>query len=175
VAARPLLAYLRSSSRIVNDPFAVQHNFSQEPPRGAYLGGKNGNRDLVSRLQCRFRPAILVFTNDRRVRCGSPIYDVAFCVPHVIHDGDMRIPPSELCHCAFQGDHFVCVVRHDGTVVCERQPGRRQKRRSQTNIDKEFISNANLPSDCRTYTPETLPSKADDACADPHFISFLIR
>ena len=47
-----LLAYLRSSPRIVNDYFAVEDDFSQEPARCADLGGKNGNRDFISRLEC---------------------------------------------------------------------------------------------------------------------------
>jgi hypothetical protein len=51
-------------------------------------------------------------------------------------------------------------------VVRERPPGKHQKRRTQTKIEKELTSHATPRQTGALYTPEVLLSKANDPCAD---------
>src|ERR1700733_9966775 len=106
VAPSGLLADISSSlgvMRVVNDHLSIEHNFRQQAARGTDLGGIDGNGNLVTRLERRLRPTVLIFANDWRVGFGTPGYSVALRVFDIVHNVYMRILPSEFRYSSFHG------------------------------------------------------------------------
>jgi hypothetical protein len=124
----PLLSLVHFQHTAVSED-----DFSRIPSgksyRGSVLGGRESNRNLVSRLDRTFVPAISV-ENAGTLRFDTPTYDFSLVVLDVEKNLDMRIGPHEFRHSPRNRNRVNFVVSHI-PVVRQQRAAKHQKAHDQ--------------------------------------------